>query len=68
MPTNLLSIPGMHEPIRHDRPQNGRFGGGYLIYVSQKLTFQHKLDSQLNVFEHLWVDIKVNNKINIINC
>ena len=67
IPSNLLSIPGMHEPIRHDRPQNGRFGGGCLVYVSQKLTFQHKLDNQLNVFEHLWVDIKVNNKIYSIN-
>ena len=39
IPSNLLSIPGMYEPIRHDRPLNGRYGGGCLIYVSQKLTF-----------------------------
>ena len=28
IPTNLLTIPGYHEPIRHDRQINGRYGGG----------------------------------------
>ena len=39
IPTNLLVIPGMHEPIRHDRPQNGRLGGGCLQTILTLMTF-----------------------------
>ena len=67
IPSNLLSIPGMYKPIRHDRPLNGCYGGGCLIYVSQKLTYQHRFEKQLDIFEHLWVDVKVNEKIYSIN-
>ena len=31
IPTNIVMIPGYHEPLRHDRPVNGRNGGGVLI-------------------------------------
>ena len=65
--SSLLSITAMYEPLRHDRPLNGRYGGGCLIYVSQRVTYQHKTDKQLGVLEHLWVDIKVNEKMYSIN-
>ena len=31
IPNNILTIPGYHEPIRHDRLINGRYGGGVLM-------------------------------------
>ena len=67
IPNNLLIIPGYHEPIRHDRPVNGIYGGGVLIYVANNLVFQHKQDLQSNRFEHVWVDVRVNNTVFAIN-
>ena len=59
IPVTLITIPGFHEPVRRDREVNGRRGGGCLVYVSEKLTFAHKPELQVNNFEHIWVDIKV---------
>ena len=42
IPNNLISIAGYHEPIRHDRPTNGRHGGGVLMYIAEYLIFKHK--------------------------
>ena len=33
IPNNLITIPGYHEPIRHDRVTNGRNGGGVLMNI-----------------------------------
>ena len=41
IPTNLIMIPGYHEPVRRDRSVNGRHGGGVLIYIAQHFIFQH---------------------------
>ena len=61
IPTNMISIPGFHEPARCDRKIAGRFGGGCLIYVSNRLTFEQKHDLQVDSFDHVWVDIKIDN-------
>ena len=34
IPNNLITIPGYHEPLRHDRARNGRYGGGILMYIA----------------------------------
>ena len=34
IPQSIISIPGFHEPARHDRYISGRLGGGCLVYVS----------------------------------
>ena len=39
IPNNLLTITGYNEPIRHDRPINGRYGGGVLMYIANNLFF-----------------------------
>ena len=56
IPNNLLTIPGYHEPIRHDRTTNGRYGGGVLVYIAQNLVYQHKKDLQSEYYEHVWVE------------
>ena len=58
IPTNLITIPGYHEPVRRDRCSGGRNGGGVLIYIADYLIFQHKLELQSDYYEHIWVDIK----------
>ena len=67
IPNNLITIPGYHEPLRHDRPSNGRHGGGVLMYIANNLAFQHKIEFQKNSYEHLWADIRVNDSIIAIN-
>ena len=67
IPTNLLTIPGYHEPIRHDRETNGRHGGGVLMYISEALAFQHQIELQSRMYEHVWVDVRINDKIYAIN-
>ena len=67
IPDNLLLIPGFHEPVRRDRLVNGRHGGGTMVYVSTSHTFIHRPELQLDNFEHLWVDVKVNNKTYAVN-
>ena len=39
IPTNLITMPGYHEPIRQDREVNGRFRGGVLMYIADNLVF-----------------------------
>ena len=39
IPTNLITIPGYPEPIKHDREVNGRYGGGVYIYIADNLVF-----------------------------
>ena len=53
IPTNLITIPGYHEPLRRDRDNNGRNGGGVLIYIADYLIFHHKNDLQLPFYEHM---------------
>ena len=53
IPTNLITIPGYHEPIRQDREVNGRFGGGVLMYIAENLVFEHKQNLQNSNFEHI---------------
>ena len=67
IPNNLITIQGYHEPLRHDREVNGRHGGGVLIYIAEHLAFQNRLEFQSNYYEHLWADIRVNDKIYAIN-
>ena len=67
IPTNLITIPGYHEPLRHDRPVNGRNGGGVLVYIAENLVFNHKIDLQSDHFEHIWVDVKVKSRTFAIN-
>ena len=55
IPTNLIILPGYHEPIRQDRQNNGRYGGGGgLMYINEDLVFQHKQNFQNINFEHIW--------------
>ena len=67
IPTNLIKIPGFHEPLRHDRSVNGRHGGGVLMYISEKLAFQQKHEFQSEFFEHIWADVRVNGQTFSIN-
>ena len=64
---DIITLSGYHEPIRHDRAINGRHGGGVLVYIAEHLVFQHKNEFQTEYYEHIWVDIKVNNKTFAIN-
>ena len=64
IPSNLITIPGYHEPLRRDRNRNG---GGVLIYISDHLIFNHKENLQSADYEHIWVDIKVKNVTFAIN-
>ena len=56
IPNNLITIPGYHEPLWHDRPINGRHGGGVLMYIAENYNY-----------EHLWADVRINDKIFAIN-
>jgi hypothetical protein len=64
IPNNLLQLNNFHEPLRHDRNRNG---GGCLIYIAENLTFKHCKDNQSEKYEHLWVDVRVNNQVYTIN-
>ena len=64
IPNSLLMIPGYHEPIRHDRNRNG---GGVLVYVSENLVLSQKTQLQSEHFEHVWIDVKYQNKTICIN-
>ena len=67
IPSNLITIPGYHEPIRRDRNVNGRNGGGVLIYISEHLVFKQKPELQSLYYEHIWVDLRVKNVTFAIN-
>ena len=62
IPNNFLTI-----PLRHDREINGRHGGGVLIYIAEALVFQHRSELQSNNFEHIWADVRINEKTYAIN-
>ena len=64
IPTNLLTIPGMHEPIRNDR---NRHGGGTIMWISQSLVFKRRTELEEGFYEHIWADVKVKNTIFAIN-
>ena len=53
IPTQLLTIPGYHEPVRRDREYNGGNGGGVLVYIEENLIFQQKIDFQSPFYEHI---------------
>ena len=65
IPSNIITFPGFHEPLRRDR---NRHGGGCLIYVSQQLVFKQQLQIQSKFFENISVDIRVREKVYSINC
>ena len=67
IPSNILTIPGYHDPIRHDRLVNGRHGGGTMMYISDTLAYKHQDRKQSAHYEHLWVDILTCNKVIAIN-
>ena len=64
IPNNLITLPGYHEPLRHDR---NRHGGGVLMYIAENLAYQHRSELQSNFYEHLWADVRINDKIFAIN-
>ena len=68
--TNRLLIPGYHEPVRRDRLVKGKTtkSGGCLIYINEHLTFEQKHNMEEDLFEHIWVDIKINRIKLSINC
>ena len=68
VPTNLITIPGYHEPVRRDRIINGRNGGGVLVYIAEYLVFQHKSELQSDLYEHIWVDIKIKDIVFFCQC
>ena len=67
IPNNLITIPGYHEPLRHDRNINGRHGGGVLMYIAEHLPFQHRTELQNNNYQHIWADVRINNNLISIN-
>ena len=64
IPNSMLLINGFHEPLRRDRNRNG---GGCLIYISERLTYKQLDRLQSDKYEHIWADVKVNDKIYSIN-
>ena len=67
IPDNMITMPGYHEPLRHDRQLNGRHGGGVLMYIAEHLAFQHRKELQSDMYEHVWADVRINGKIFAIN-
>ena len=67
IPNNLITIPGYHEPLRHDRLINGRHGGGVLMYIAESLAFQNRPELQSDNYQHIWADVRINGKIFAIN-
>ena len=64
IPSNLLKISSFHEPLRRDRT---RHGGGVLIYISESFTFKQRPELQSEMFEHISVDIYVQNLVYCVN-
>ena len=64
IPNSMIEINNFHEPLRRDR---NRHGGGCLIYISENLTFKQMSKLQSDKYEHIWADVKVNEKIYSIN-
>ena len=38
-----------------------------LIYIAEALVFQHRSELQSNNFEHIWADVRINEKTYAIN-
>ena len=53
IPSNIISLPGYHEPVRRDRLLNGRNGGGVLVYIAEHLIFQQQYELQTANYEHI---------------
>ena len=68
IPNNIITLSGYHEPIRHDRTNNGRYGGGCMVYVSESLTFKQQHNKQSRHYEHIWVDVLAEGKTIAVNC
>ena len=64
VPNNLIALDRFHEPIRKDRDING---GGCLVYVSKHLTFKRQQKFESVHFEHIWVDIRISDKVYSVN-
>ena len=64
IPNNLITIDRFHEPIRRDRDRNG---GGCLVYVSKNLTFKRQQKLESDHFDHIWVDVRIFDKIYSVN-
>ena len=60
----MIEINKFHEPLRRDR---NRHGGGCLIYISENLTFKQMSELQSDKYEHIWADVKINEKVYSIN-
>ena len=65
IPSNIITFPGFHEPLRRDR---NRHGGGCLIYISQQFVFKQQSQIQSEFFESISVDVRVKEKVYSINC
>ena len=59
IPTNLIMLPGFHEPVRRDR---NRHGGGCLVYIAESFTFKEQKNLQSKKYEHISVDVRVGQK------
>ena len=64
IPNNLIALDRFHEPIRKDR---NRDGGGCIIYISKNLTFKRQQKLESDHFDHIWVDIRIFDKIYSVN-
>ena len=64
IPNSLIALDRFHEPIRKDR---NRDGGGCILYVSKNLTFKRQLKLESDHFDHIWVDIRMGDKIYSVN-
>ena len=67
IPNIVVSLIGYHDSVRHDRLVNGRYGGGFMIYIKDIFTFKHQESKQSQFYEHLWVDVKAEGKTISIN-
>ena len=65
IPSNIITLPGFHEPLRRDRNRDGE---GCLVYISQKLIFKQQSQIQSEFFENISADIRVKEKVYSINC
>ena len=68
IPNNVMALTGYHDPVRHDRQFNGRYGGGCIVYILETLTYKHQATKQSDHYEHICVDVKEERKLLAINC
>ena len=58
IPNNIIKLFGFHEPLRRDRPLNGRNGGGCLVYIADNLIFNQQTNLQSENF-HPFLTYKI---------